>query len=51
MPKKHVNTTKELYAKEVFLSAVRQDGFREFPDAAEELQADKEIVLAAEQNN
>ena len=51
MPKKHVNTTKELYAKEVFLSAVRQDGFREFPDAAEELRSDKEAVLGAVRNH
>ena len=36
--------------KEVFLAAVQQDGWR-LEDATEELQADKEIVLAAEQNN
>ena len=47
MPRRHVNTTKELYAKEVFLRVVRQDGFSVFPDVAEELRADKEAVLGA----
>ena len=35
--------------KEVFLAAAQQNGWR-LGSAAEELQADKEIVLAAEQN-
>ena len=42
---------KNFIPKEVFLAAVQQDGFREFHGAAEELRADKEVVLVAVRND